>query len=156
MHEIGKQELAKITADDWQSAIRLATKQEKLYAQIDQLDTQTEPNVQDEPVQDDPIVQDEIVQNVLVVTPGTAHKCTNCNFETVQKRCMENHMNSFIQCSLCTETFCGRYAKRQHKSHQRQHDFKPKNAHICHICSKCYQYAYLLQKHLKWSACGRQ
>ena len=107
-------------------------------------------------LKDDPNVEDEMVENVLEITPGNAYKCTNCDFESVRKTSIQVHMNSIIHCSLCTKTLCGRYAKRQYKSHQREHDFKPKNAHICHVCSKCYQYASDLKQHLKWSACGRK
>ena len=128
----------------------MASQQEAFYAEQDQLDPPLVPEVQDEPV------QGELIPNEIVVVPETAHKCSNCDYETVQAYALQRHMNSFIVCNHCTKTFCGKRAKQQHKSHQSEHKFKPKMAHTCEICSKCFQYPSQVNLHKLNSACGRQ
>jgi len=80
-------------------------------------------------------------------------KCSNCDFETERHCNLQQHINSFIQCSLCSMVFCGRYAKRNHKKHQKEHN--PKKTFDCEHCSKSFPIKSLLKKHQLWSKCGR-
>ena len=105
-----------------------------------------------------PIMQESIKINESISLINL-QKCTNCTFENKIPRILKKHLNSIIQCSKCPKTFCGRRAKVQYISHEKNHEIKPKkakNAHICHVCSKCYQYESKLKQHLTWSACGRK
>ena len=163
VYESGKYELNQITAADWTSAIRLATRQEALYAKVDQLDPPSEPIEGGEPIPDfqEPLPDNS---NEFIVTPQKALKCTNCNFESLQQCSLKRHLNSFVQCSICSKIFCGRRAKAQHKSHQlkehkikdkRNETFKPKKVHTCDHCKKTFKYPSLLKHHLTMSKCGR-
>ena len=81
-------------------------------------------------------------------------KCANCEFMTERRCNLQQHINTFIECSECSKVFCGKFAKRQHKSHQKEH--KPKKVFNCEHCTKSYPIKSLLKKHLTWSKCGRQ
>lgn len=157
VYNIGLEELSRITAEDWKKAIDLASKQEKLYAEVDglQLDTPSVPIptiVQEQA----PILQQPIIYNEII-PPINLQKCTNCTFESKIPRILKLHLNSIRKCSNCPETFCGERAKRQHSSHEKKHEVKPpKEEHICSFCKKPFPIASRLKQHLTWSACGRK
>ena len=152
--KIGNEELDRITANDWASAIALATKNETLYAGIDQVNSPSVPILQEEPAN---VSQESLNSNEI---PQSAQKCSNCNFESNLPHILQKHLKSVVQCSECSKIFCGRYAKQQHKRHQKGH--KPKKAkkvkkeHICNFCKKSFPFLSKLKHHQLWTACGRQ
>ena len=139
-----------ITAEEWSAAVRLATKQEDLYAeidQLDQLDPLLEPN--DEPAVDEEIENDEQEESTRL------SKCENCDFEGKTLSASKKHSNSVKKCDHCSKIFCGNRSTSNLKSHQKEHNFKPKKANICIHCNKPFQYPSDLKRHLVWSSCGR-
>ena len=141
--------MEKVSAEEWQAAIRLAIRQEDLYIEIDQ--DQPSPSLMPEDIE--PAVEQEIA--------ATEHekevlKCENCDYETEIPAHFQNHKGSIIFCEHCSKCFCGKRAQRMLKTHLKEHDFKPKNAHICEICKKPFKNATLLKNHKIRSKCGRQ
>ena len=139
-----------ITAEEWAAAVRLATKQEDLYAKIDQLD-QLDPLL--EPIVE-PAIDDEI-KNHASEKSTKLSKCEYCDLETNSPSAFKNHSNSVKKCDHCSKIFCGKQSGRKLKSHQKEHNYKPNKAHICIHCTKSFQYPSLLKKHMLWSECGR-
>ena len=169
--EIGKQELARITADDWKSAIRAASRQEELYAQLDNivLDPLPQPNqeIMDENVMiiDDPelielvepIVNDNDVTEQMesVESQNEPLKCTNCEFTSFRPSAYQNHIRSITECDMCDKKFCGKSVRDELKSHKKQHSFGPKTPHFCSVCKKGYKFKSILKRHMKDSKCGK-
>ena len=150
IYELAKKEMESITAEEWSAAVRLAKKQEDLYAevdQLDQLDPLLEPN--DEPAIDEAIKDDEPEESTEM------SKCEHCEFESNNASSFTNHSNSVKKCDHCSKIFCGPRSIRNLKSHQKEHKFKPNKAHTCIHCKKAFQYPSLLKKHMVWSKCGR-
>ena len=139
-----------ITAEEWSAAVRLATKQEDLYGQIDQLD---QPDPLLEP--DDQLVIVEEIENNEAEEVTNLYKCEHCDFETNRPSNFKQHSNSVKKCDHCSEIFCGTQSNRKLKSHQKCHNFKPNKAYVCIHCKKPYPTPSLLKKHLVWSKCGR-
>ena len=142
--------MANVTAEEWAAAVRLATRQEELYAEIDQvqLNPSLEPNHEnaDEEIADEENNEDR-----------NPFRCQHCSLETDSLSAFKGHMNSVRRCDDCSKNFCGRYSKRELKSHQKkEHIFKPKNPHICIHCHKPFGYASKLKQHFVDSKCGRQ
>ena len=140
--------MEKVSAEEWQAAIRLAIRQEDLYLEIDQ--DQPSPSLLPEDIE--PAMEEQI---------ATEHekevlKCENCDYMTENPGGFKRHKESITYCEHCSQGFCGKRAKRLLKSHQQEHDFKPKNAHICDICKKPFKNATLLKNHKIRSKCGRQ
>ena len=63
--EIGKQEMARITSDDWKNAIRAASKQEALYIELDGIILDPLPQPNHESVYDNEIVIDPILDEFI-------------------------------------------------------------------------------------------
>ena len=153
MFDLAVQEMQAVSAQDWEGAVRLARKQEALYKELeeDELNNPleplpndvSEPAVEEIPIEDD----DEDEKEVL--------ECSNCDFITTRPSSLTKHTNTFIKCSVCSKLFCGKYAKIHLKSHQKTHDFKPKNAVICQHCKKPFQCNSRLKEHQLHSKCGR-
>ena len=99
VYAIGKEELGRITAEDWKKAIDLASKQEALYAEVDglQLDPTSLPlpDVQVEA----PIVQESVNSNEII-TPINLQKCSNCTFESTIPRILKKHLNASFECFI--------------------------------------------------------
>ena len=139
-----------ITAEEWSAAVRLAMRQEDLYAeidQLDQLDPLLEPN--DEPATDEEIENDETEQSTNL------SKCDHCDFESNRPSAFKMHLKSVKKCDHCSKIFCGAKSIPKLKSHQKEHKFKPTKAYICIHCKKPFQNPSLLKRHLVWSKCGR-
>ena len=83
-------------------------------------------------------------------------KCEHCDFESTNPGAFKNHTNSLKICESCLKVFCGKRSVQNLKSHQREHNFKPKKPHICIHCNKPFQYASTLKQHLIRSPCGRK
>ena len=81
--------------------------------------------------------------------------CSNCTFESTIPRILKKHLNSIIQCSKCSEKFCGKRAKQQHVSHEKKHVIKQKE-HVCIFCKIPFPYASYLERHQMNSVCGRK
>ena len=143
--------MKKVTADTWAKAVKHAISQEDMYARVDGID-ELEPSCQ--PDDDD----DELIEqaNELSIEEPVVFKCENCDFESHNPGAFKAHTNSLKKCESCPKLFCGNRSVQNLKSHQREHDFKPKKAHICVHCHKAYQYASKLKHHMKWSPCGRK
>ena len=80
-------------------------------------------------------------------------ECSTCDFKTNRPNSLAQHSKTRIYCPHCPQVFCGKNAKRHHKSHLRSHDFKPKNASICEQCQKPFQNASKLKNHKIRSKC---
>ena len=138
---------------EWAAAVRLAIRQEDLYAEIDEID-QINPLLL--PTEDNESPMDiDIANEESDTETKPPKKCEHCDFETNLDHVFQRHKNSVRHCDMCTEVFCGERSLRTFKSHQKTHDFKPKRAHICIHCNKPFQYASRLQHHLVRSKCGR-
>ena len=143
--------MEKVTAEEWQAAIRLAKRQEDLYIEIDEdqpnhsllPDEDIEPEVNDEEAAIEPPAKKQILE------------CEHCELKSESPGSFQRHKNSVKYCEHCGKVFCGRHAKRQLESHQKEHDFKPKKAHICDHCKKAFPFPSKLKEHLVWSKCGR-
>ena len=83
-------------------------------------------------------------------------KCEHCDYESTNPGAFKNHTNSLKICESCLKVFCGKRSVQNLKSHQREHNFKPKKPHICIHCNKPFQYASTLKQHLIRSPCGRK
>ena len=143
--------MEKVTAEEWQAAIRLAKRQEDLYIEIDE----DQPNHSLLPDEDiEPEVNDE---EAAIEPPAKkpALECENCEYKSENPGGFKRHKDSVIKCEHCDKAFCGKYAKKQLKSHQKEHDFKPKEAYICMHCKKPFPRPSKLKEHLVWSKCGR-
>ena len=139
-----------ITAEEWSAAVRLAKKQEDLYAKVDQIDQLVpllEPN--HEPAIDEEIENDETEEF------AKKSKCEYCEFESNSPSAFKKHSNSVKKCDHCAKIFCGKRSSWNLKSHQKEHNFKPKKAHICIHCKKPFQFHSKLKEHMVWSKCGR-
>ena len=95
-------------------------------------------------------------------TPSKISMCVNCGFESEIPRIFQKHMNSIRKCPECSKVFCGRFAKRQHESHQKKHEIKPvkpkkpKIPFMCVHCDKQFDHKSRLKHHLVVSKCGRR
>ena len=139
-----------ITAEEWSAAVRLAMRQEDLYAeidQLDQLDPLLEPN--DEPASDEEIKNDETEEHTKLST------CEHCDFKSNSPSAFNKHSNSVKKCDHCSKIFCGKQSNRKLKSHQKEHNFKPNKAYICIHCNKPFPTPSLLKRHMVYSKCGR-
>ena len=85
-------------------------------------------------------------------------KCIICGFESIKPSAFKKHLNSIIQCSKCSEAFCGFRAKQQHTRHEYKHSKreKPKKEHVCSYCKKSFPFASKLKRHQIKSVCGRK
>ena len=138
-----------ITAEEWSAAVRLAKKQEDLYARIDQieLDPLLEPN--NEPAIEEGTTNDETEESTDLP------KCEHCDFKSNRPSAIKMHSKSVKKCDHCSKIFCGTLSNRKLKSHQKEHIFKPNKAHICIHCNKPFPISSKLKKHMVWSKCGR-
>ena len=129
------------------STVKHAISQEDLYARVDGID-QPEPSCEPEQLIE--------AANELSIEDTEVLKCENCDFESQNPGAFQKHKKSIRQCESCPQMFCGKRSVQNLKSHQKTHIHKPKNAHICDICNKPFQYASDLKQHLNRSACGRK
>ena len=83
-------------------------------------------------------------------------KCIICGFESMKPSAFKKHLNSIIQCSKCSEAFCGFRAKQQHTRHEKKHEVKRKKENICSFCKNSYPYPSYLKRHQIMSVCGRK
>ena len=86
-------------------------------------------------------------------------KCIICGFESMKPSAFKKHLNSIIQCSKCSEAFCGFRAKQQHMWHEKKHEVKPqkrKKEYVCSYCKKSFPFASKLKYHQIKSVCGRK
>ena len=141
--------MKKVTADTWAKAVKHAISQEDMYARIDGID-ELEPSCQPD---DDELIEQA---NELSIEEPVVFKCENCDFESHNPGAFKAHTNSLKKCESCPKLFCGNRSVQNLKSHQREHDYKPKKVHICSHCNKPFQYASKLKHHLLWSPCGRK
>ena len=157
--------MAEITAEHWSGAIRLAIKQEHLYAKIDELDFLLEPNVEDvvEPmdtVEPVPMEIDQVPFQEPVQAPIQeslkVYKCDHCDYKTNFKMHLKNHEKSYKECEVCAKVFCGKRVTRDLEKHKKEHDYYPKGAHVCSVCNKPFQYESYLKRHLRRSGCGKK
>ena len=135
--------MGKITAEDWEKAVRHAIAQEDLYAQVDEID-QLNPLC---PPDDEVIEPAEEEKEIL--------KCENCDFQSDNPGAFKTHTNSIKKCEHCPKLFCGTRSIDKLKTHKKEHNYKPKTAHICTQCKKAFQNPSRLKQHLVWSKCGR-
>ena len=141
--ESAKEEMRKVSPDEWAAAVRLAVQQEDMYATEDQLDPSLEPK------EDEEITIEEVADEEL--------KCDNCDYNFISLGRFERHKKAAKNCENCSKVFCGPSANRELKSHiLREHTYKPKSAHVCNHCKKPFGYPSQLKHHMLWSACGRQ
>ena len=136
-----------MTPETWAKAVKHAISQEDLYARVDGID-QPEPSCEPEQLIE--------AANELSIEDTEVLKCENCDFESQNPGAFQKHKKSIRQCESCPQMFCGKRSVQNLKSHQKTHIHKPKNAHICDICNKPFQYASDLKQHLNRSACGRK
>ena len=143
-----------LPVEQWAGAVRLAIRQEDMYAKNDGLDPLLEPeepttieeNINDN---DEPEEPEEPEKEIL--------KCSNCDYVSETPHFFKQHTNSIIECSECSKVFCGKHAKREHKSHQKkQHEVKQKIPFMCVHCNKQYPIKSKLKHHMIWSKCGRK
>ena len=139
--------MKKVTPETWAKAVKHAISQEDLYARVDGID-QPEPSCEPEQLIE--------AANELSIEDTEVLKCENCDFESQNPGAFQKHKKSIRQCESCPQMFCGKRSVQNLKSHQKTHIHKPKNAHICDICNKPFQYASDLKQHLNRSACGRK
>ena len=121
-------------------------------------DSDVENNVTDKESDVELIVTDEESDYEVSKAPVSSDseklfRCANCEFESEIPRIIKRHMNSFRECSQCSEVFCGKESKRQYESHQKKH--KVKMPFMCVHCHKLFAYKSGLKYHLLWSKCGR-
>ena len=142
--------MANVTAEEWAAAVRLATRQEELYAEIDQvqLNPSLEPNYDN--------VEEEIADEEKNEGENS-YLCQYCDLKSDNLGTFKKHAKSVRKCDYCLKIFCGQYSKRALNSHhKKEHIFKPKNPHICIHCQKPFEYASRLKEHMLHSKCGRQ
>ena len=108
---LGKKEMEEVTAEDWAKAVRLAEKEEDLYAKIDKIDTdeQVEPDVQVEP-EEQPQVQPEIIASM----PSLKCPQPQCPFETLSDIYLKQHLEAVDE-GLDSFEACNEASKRWRK-----------------------------------------
>ena len=146
VYELAKEEMERVDADEWKAAIRLAIQHEDMYAKEDQLDPSEEPDIE---------VLEEITDKEAEEKSKELSKCDNCDFETDNNSSFARHKKSVQNCDHCSKVFCGKYAAQSLKRHQKEHTYKPKNAHICNHCKKPFPCPSKLKYHMVMSKCGR-
>ena len=144
VYELAKEAMKMVTPDEWKAAIRLAIRHEDMYAKEDQLDPSEEPDL-------------DAFEEIANEEPEekTVLKCDHCDYTTDSKSPWKRHQKSIKHCENCSKVFCGKYAAQSLKRHQKEHTYKPKNAHICIHCKKPFSCPSKLKYHMVMSKCGR-
>ena len=152
---LGQEELEKITPEDWQNAIKLATKSEQHYALIDGIIPSPEEQNSGPMPQD---MEEEIPTEEIQPEPDqNPFLCSICHVDFKGSKAFTNHTKKYAKCSACPKMFCGAQRENNLKGHfKKEHNIKPQNAHFCPICKKAFEFPSRVKKHLTWSACGRQ
>ena len=111
-----------------------------------------EPNESNEPIIIDIVNQPA---NEQVIEPDM-EKCPNCEvFTCHQPAAFKRHVKSIINCDSCEKKFCGKRAKEQLKSHQREHSYRPKTPYFCTVCKKAFKTPSYIKNHIKNTKCGK-
>jgi len=152
VYQLSKEELFKVTADDWDAAIRLAISVEDAYAIYDKIDAAVDPDPIDDG-DDLPPTQNDDEPNVIVIRPLEPLKCTGCKFETIDPTLLRRHMDAIRHCDVCNESFHGQHSSRNFQRHQKKH--LPKPQFPCDKCGKEFKIKSLIKKHKLNGPCGR-
>ena len=155
---LGKQELSKIGPKEWQAAIRESTRSEEFYAKIDKLFPSPEEQVTDQlPQEPNDLEEQSSTEENQPESCENPFVCQICKVDFKASKAFTNHTKNYAICSACPKTFCGAQRENNLKGHfKKEHDIKPKTAHICQFCKKAFQYQSRLKHHLVRTPCGRQ
>ena len=120
-------------------------------------DSQTQKETADETTHEDETHEKPYARVLTmeeIVDEETPLLCKHCGLKCDNAGAFKRHAKAVRQCNFCPKNFCGRYSNRESKVHyKKEHNFKPKNPHICPHCQKPFGHASRLKQHVSESKC---